>query len=388
MTTKVNLRSKAISGKRQSLYLDFYPPIIDKQTGKPTRREFLNIHVMDSPKSPIDKQANKDMLLRAEQIRLKRDNEINKPEVYSEYEKQLLVKQEREEQEVMPYLLQLVEKRKGTNYKTWKATSKYFANFAEGRVIKFKDITEKLCDDYREYLLSANTLRTDKKTLALNTASIHFTLFKATLNKAYKDGYIHTDINAKLPHIPREETEREYFTVEELNDLIKTKCGKPVLKTAALFSALTGLRYSDISKLTWAEVREVEKEIGKKKIKEYSLHFRQKKTGGVEMHPINAQAFQLMGGRKNSTDKVFDGLKYNLTENNHLKKWLDYAGIERHITFHGFRHSYATLLLGQTNDIYLTQKMLGHKKVTTTQIYAKLIDERKREAANSIKLKF
>ncbi|MBK7489711.1 MAG: tyrosine-type recombinase/integrase [Bacteroidales bacterium] len=56
------------------------------------------------------------------------------------------------------------------------------------------------------------------------------------------------------------------------------------------------------------------------------------------------------------------------------------------ITFHCARHTYATLQLTLGTDIYTVSKLLGHKDLKTTQIYAKIIDERKKEAANKIKL--
>ena len=90
MATKVKLRQKPISGNRQSLYLDFYPPIIHIETGEPSRREFLGMYVMDKPKTMIDKQYVKETLLTGEQIRQKRENQINKPEIYTGYEKEQL----------------------------------------------------------------------------------------------------------------------------------------------------------------------------------------------------------------------------------------------------------------------------------------------------------
>jgi len=57
------------------------------------------------------------------------------------------------------------------------------------------------------------------------------------------------------------------------------------------------------------------------------------------------------------------------------------------LAFHCFRHTYATLLLSNGTDIYTVSKMLTHKNVSTTQIYAEVIDGRKRQAAESISIK-
>ncbi|OUN57295.1 hypothetical protein B5G17_02755 [Bacteroides uniformis] len=56
------------------------------------------------------------------------------------------------------------------------------------------------------------------------------------------------------------------------------------------------------------------------------------------------------------------------------------------ILFHCFRHSYATLQLAGGTDIYTVSKMLGHTNVRTTQVYAKVVDEKKEKATETIKL--
>jgi len=153
------------------------------------------------------------------------------------------------------------------------------------------------------------------------------------------------------------------------------------LKRAALFSALTGLRFSDIEKLVWGELEYIEGN-------GYFIQFKQKKTKGVEMMPISEQAYSLLGERKEPTDKVFEGLTYSAYSNKHLYQWIGGAGITKDITFHCFRHTFATLQLSKGTDIYTVSKMLGHRELKTTQIYAKIIDQTKRDAADKIKLDF
>jgi len=69
-----------------------------------------------------------------------------------------------------------------------------------------------------------------------------------------------------------------------------------------------------------------------------------------------------------------------------LDRWIKAAGITRKITFHCFRHTFATLQLTNGTDIYTVSKMLGHTNVKTTQIYAKVVDGKKQKATNTIKL--
>ena len=70
-----------------------------------------------------------------------------------------------------------------------------------------------------------------------------------------------------------------------------------------------------------------------------------------------------------------------------LKHWLAEAGIGKQVTFHCFRHTFATLQIAAGTDIYTVSKMLTHRNVSTTQIYAELVNEKKRESANRISLK-
>lgn len=378
MSIKVKLRQKAISGNRQSLYLDFYPAIPHPETGEPTRREFLGLYLFDKAKNPIDKQHNKETLQLAEQIRQKKENHLNKPEIYTGYEKEQLKIKEQGEQNFVQYFKTLADKRKASNHDNWVSAYNYLETFTKGN-LKFADLNEKFCNEFKEFLLTTKSNKSSKTTLAQNSAVSYFNKLKATLKQAYKDGYLPSDLNAKIEPIKQAETRRNFLTIEELNSLVKTECNNPLLKRAALFSALTGLRFSDIKNLVWGEIHH-SVENG------YSIQFTQQKTKGVEVLPISEQAYSLLGEPKEPTDKVFEGLTYSAYENKHLYQWIGAAGITKDITFHCFRHTFATLQLSKGTDIYTVSKMLGHRELKTTQIYAKIIDQTKREAADKIKL--
>ena len=412
MATNVKLRTKAISGNRQSFYLDFYPPIEHPETGKPTRREFLNLFLFNeiehteqkyfdangkpqirivpvldkkfNPKkiklNPIDKLHNKNTLQTAEQIRQKRNNELNKPEIYTGYEKEQLKIKERGEHNFVEYFKQLADKRKSSNHDNWIAAYNYLEKFTKGN-LKFSDLNETFCNDFKEYLLTTKSNKSNKVILSQNSAVSYFNKLKATFKQAHKDGLLQTNFNITIAPIKQAETQRNFLTIEELNTLVKTDCQNQLLKNAALFSALTGLRFSDIEKLVWSEIEYIEGN-------GYFIQFKQKKTKGVEMMPISEQAYSLLGERKQPTDKAFEGLTYSAYSNKHLYQWIGAAGITKDITFHCFRHTFATLQLSKGTDIYTVSKMLGHRELKTTQIYAKIIDQTKRDSADKIKLDF
>ena len=85
-------------------------------------------------------------------------------------------------------------------------------------------------------------------------------------------------------------------------------------------------------------------------------------------------------------DLVFEGLMNAAWINRPLKKWILDAGISKNITFHCFRHTFATLQIANGTDIYIVKDLLGHTNVKTTQIYAKVMNEKKNEAVKAIKL--
>lgn len=409
MGTKVKLRQKQITGNRQSLYLDFYPPIRHPKTGKLTRREFLGMYIFIDkdyvkkeiqkkkksgddisilsqlyktlkPLTPVDKQHNNETMQLAEQIRQKQENFINKPEIYNEYEKKQLRIKELGEKSFSDYFRKLANKRKASNYDNWVSALNHFNYFVKSD-IKFEDLSESFIEDFKEYLLSANRINSETTKISQNTALSYFNKVKATLRQAYRDGYLQEDLNSKISPIKESETHREYLTLEELNKLVKTPCCDYTIKRAGLFSALTGLRFSDLHKLVWGE-------IVYNNGQGYFIKFKQKKTKGAEVLPISQQAYSLLGSQNDSTEKVFTTLKYTPSINDILSKWIKAAGIPKHITFHCFRHTYAVLQLANGTDIYTVSKMLGHRDLKTTQVYAKIVDEAKREATNRINLNF
>jgi integrase len=375
---KVTLRQKKISKGRQSLYLDFYPAVPHPETGEPTRREFLGLYIFEKPKTPIDKQHNIETFKIGESIRQKRENFLNKPEIYSEYEKEQLRKKELGEQCFVEYFKKLANKRKASNHDNWLSALNYIEAFTKGK-LKFADLNDKFFEDFKEYLLTTKSNKSSKTTLSQNSAVSYFNKVKATLKQAFKDGILQTDLNAKISPIKAVETRREYLTIEELNKLANTHCNNDLLRRAALFSALTGLRFSDIQKMVWGELEYIEGH-------GYYLNFIHKKTKEIEYYPISEQAASLLNEKGEPKAKVFEGLEYSAYHNKHLFQWIGAAGITKGITFHCFRHTFATLQLFNGTDIYTVSKMLGHKDLKTTQIYAKIVDDTKRKAADKIKL--
>ncbi|MFT3918900.1 tyrosine-type recombinase/integrase [Cloacibacterium sp.] len=407
LKTKVTVRlRKADFRKEWYIYLECYPVMI-KGKKKPQRiREYLNRSVTTvefDKKRPAKTTENStsykpkrddngiiicksdndiETMLYADSIRKLRQKEYDNIDLYSELDSIQAEQKEKSQENFIKYFEALIKKRHKNSSTSiiinWERSIEFLKNFA-GEPIEFSQIKMKFCEDFKSFLLTAQRGGNKEGMLSQNTASTYFSVFKAALKQAFIDGYFTTDISAKIKSIPAQETRREYLTIDELNTLVATPCENDVLKRAALFSALTGLRHSDIQKLKWNEIN---MDNGQPRI-----NFTQKKTKGVEYMPISQQALEICGEPKSPNDLVFENLTNPAWINRPLKTWVAKAGINKNITFHCFRHTFATLQLSSGTDIYTVSKMLGHTNVKTTQVYAKVIDEKKNKAAEAIQLK-
>jgi integrase len=377
MAIKVKLRQKAISGNRQSLYLDFYPAIPHPETGEPTRREFLKMYLFDKAKNPIDKQHNKETLQLAEQIRQKRENQLNKPEIYTGYEMEQLKIKEQGEENFVEYFKKLCDKRKASNHDNWVSAYNYLLTFTKGN-LKFADLNEKVCEDFKEYLLTTKSNKSSKATLSQNSAVSYFNKLKAALKQAYKDNKLQTNLNAKIECIKPQETISQTLTIEELNTLAKAECKYPLLKKYVLFSALTGMPFKEMQNLKWEQV-EVSETFG------IRVKMIRQKTGKPYLINISEQAYSLLGESKEPSDKVFEGFN-NRDRYYFFPLWLAEAGIKKDMTFHDLRHTYGCLQIDAGTDTYTLQGNMGHSTPRQSMHYGKISDQRKREAAERIKL--
>lgn len=366
----VKVRTKELANGRLSLYLDYFPPIKGLD-GKPTRREFLKRYNFKEPKDPKEKQINRENLMFADGVRLMREKEILNEQdgFYNSHNKKL---------DFITYFENLTNKRidSSNNFGNWKSALKHLIEFSGGKC-SMGDINEDFCKKFKLYLQNANQLNTHiLKPLSQNSAVSYFNKFRCAVNKAFEDRLLSNNILTHIKGISAVESKREFLTQEELQKLANTETDMGQIRNAALFSALTGLRWSDISQLKWKDLQ--------KTGSGYFIHIIQQKTKEVMLHPISDKAYTLLGKHGAEDQLVFNDLVYSDRNNVRLREWLLSAGITKKISFHNFRHTYATLLLNQGTDIFTVSKMLGHKNIQTTMIYTKILTETKVNAANVI----
>lgn len=327
-------------------------------------------------------EVDNETCLFADKRRTQLQHEYDNASLFSDSEAEQALQLERSQQDFIAYFDKITIsnhiKSSSAIVVNWRRVSALLKIYTNGEPLPFANINVKMLEDFKRFLLSAPQGGGKSGTISQTTASTYFSILKAALKQAFVDEYLTTDIAAKVKNISPNNVRRNFLTEAELNQLANTPCDIPVLKRAALFSALTGLRHCDIQKLRWSEVQ--------KDGDSYRLNFTQQKTKEVEYMPVSEQAYKLCGEPKEPRRLVFEDLTDAAWISKPLKRWLDAAGITRKITFHCFRHTFATLQLANGTDIYTVSKMLGHTNVKTTQIYAKVVNEKKEQAANAIKI--
>lgn len=350
----VTLRRRATKAGRISLYLDIY------RHGQ-RRYEYLKLYLVPE-KSREDKLRNRDTLRLAEAIAAKRAVEL----LNNEYG----FTTNHEEVDFVTLFAQIaVDKARTTSPSTaatWAHVLRHLQIYTRGKRVPLRSVTARWIDDFNAYLATARVSK--------NTRWLYHTKIRSAIVKALRDGLIRRDPMVDATPVRKEEHERTFLTLDELRAITDAPCADEAVKRAFLFSCLTGLRKSDVLALRWGDVRE--------EADGYAIAFRQQKTGGMERLAISEQAFRLLGHRGGDDNHP---LAFRTAVLHYvLPRWMASAGITRHVTFHCARHTFATLMLTLGTDIYTLSKLLGHRNITTTQVYARVVDKKKREAVSLI----
>ena len=250
---KINLRKKKLTTGKYSLYIDYYKGKITDENGKTKNNrefEYLKEYLYISPKTPSEKKENEETLLRAEQILSIRRAEYaqGKYGIKDRSKDKLLF---------LTYYDKLKEERyesKG-NYDNWDAAQNHLEEYCKKKKVTFEDIDEEFVLGFKKFL-NKNSRTKSNTPLSQNSKYAYYNKFKAALKQAFEDGYTRRNFATAVKGFAQGETSREHLTHDELKAMVKAECKHPILKSAFLFSCLTGLRWSDVNKLTWSEVRD------------------------------------------------------------------------------------------------------------------------------------
>ena len=360
----VTLRTRPIKNGMLSYYLDFYPGYRDVVTMKTIRHESLGIYIYADPQNKREKDFNERMTEKAEAIRCRRfESVVN--EKYDFFDKSKM------QGDFLDYFNRVLKNKDPK----WKFVYEHFKYFVGGKC-RCEEVDFDLCNNFRTYLLTAKNLRNGKP-MFINSVAGYWSTFRGFINIAYRDKMIRTNPNDFLEKIPTIPVNKESLTLQELRKLYKTPCEIDVLKRASIFACLTGMRRSDIINLKWEDVKTYAD--GGRYVEFYA-----QKTKARNIIPISEEAYKLISkDRKCINGKVFEGFEIIMAQHP-LKSWLRKAGIKKRITFHSFRHTFASLQVELGTDLYTVMQLLAHKSVTTTQIYACHADPKRRETATRI----
>ena len=364
---KATIRKRKIqNGAFYSLRLDIYPPVLHPETGKLVRWMKLDMRLYVNPKTAEERLENKDAKALAEAVRSRVQLELQAGH-YGFLHNQAQV-------DFMEYYAKLAKEKATNKYRreAWESARKKFVAFAglkPGEPFYFSRFNKNYLEDFRTYLLAE---------VSNNTAATYFTQIRTALNHAYRHEVVKTRFTEHVKGIAQKRTKIVYITQEELKLLYNTSCSNPLIKTAALFSALTGMRFSDIEVLRWEDIG-YDKE-------GFFIHFEQRKTGTVNYLPVSETAVQLLG--KEGQGVIFPEIRkiHYHSHKDDFKHWIAAAGIKKKVTFHTMRHTFATLQLIAKTDLKTVSVMLGHADMKTTMIYLQLADESSRLAADKIVL--
>ena len=278
-----------------------------------------------------------------------------------------LPSKEKTERDFIAYFKEQMEKREGNSKIAWLNTYKHLSKF-QPRGIAFANIDRQWLGRFIDYLLGL---------VSSQSTSTYFAKIKCALNESVKDGIIVQSPAKFVKPIKVPECNREYLTLDEIKRIQAVDFFNDEVKRAFLFSCFTGLRIGDINNLKWSMIKDTNGH-------GLAIHKRQNKTGKINYIPLNETAIKLLGDRPKEDRLVFSLYKHNRSTQRMLKRLLEAAKIDKYITFHCARHTYAVMLLEHGANLMTVKELLGHRDIKSTQIYAKVVDASKQSAVANL----
>ena len=341
---KVTLRKKRLLDGNYSYYLDIY------HQGK---RKYQTLGMYTTK----DREHNKEIQKLAEQVR-------NKTELELQSNNYNFIPEFKRRTSLINYLEQKANK--GSKWSGYHNTLKHLRKFVKGDVT-FQEVDETWLEKFKEYLIA---------NVSQNTAGSYFQVIKQIFGQAKRDRIIITNPAENVRSFTYREPKIEHLELNELETLAKTECEKPEVKRAFLLACFCGLRFSDIKALKWENV------------KRDHLEIRQEKTDDVVYLPLSVTAKKLLANEMPNIIHLPEKNVFNLPSrwytNEILKRWFKTTWIKKNAHFHISRHTFSTLALTFGIDLYTVSKLLGHKSIKNTQVYAKIIDEKKKQAIDNL----
>ncbi|MGN6211982.1 tyrosine-type recombinase/integrase [Parafilimonas sp.] len=363
------IRKKLLKSGKYSLYIDYYPPVWNPQKQIYTRREYLNLHLYVKPVTSLEKKENLLYQEIAEKIFIKRMKALML-DANGLFNKDVL------DADFFTYALNFIRNKQREKVDTahYETAIKYLKRWI-GEHFKFRDIDDRLLQKFKEYLLTAPSLKSKHLKLVQNSAASYYDKFSLIVHQAFLDRYLPEDYTIRVSRINNVDTFREIIDDDELRLLLENPIDDPLVFKSSIFALLTGCRFSAIKILRWDDFHY------SNILKAWYIYFIDPKPERCFKHYISLEAVNILGEMKQGDELVFSGLTYSRTRAK-LKEWFNSVGLKDKAKFHNWRHKYATTLIENGEDIYIVSKMLNHKHVKTTQIYAQVPDANRAKAAS------
>ena len=384
------LGAKLLSDGRESLFLDYYfgftmvySNTLDKMVPKKQkRRESLSLYLWHNPRTPQQRQENKDTLAIANKIRRDRANDIAEPE------KKVELQTKKADVNFLDYMQEYVDNYSKADVRVMQMAVNRFKNFLKDTpeytifadFIKPNQIDCDMIEVFIEYLQhtstgeGAKTIYQRFKKLIRYAVANDVMRKNPCINKQGQNITIKVDDGAIV---------KDVLSPEEIKKLIETHYPKENLqvRNAFIFSLNTGMRWCDVKDLTF----------GNFDFANRTFSYNQNKTKGHSSKsnvslPLTDALLALMGEQPEARDK--DELVFALPSHTMalkaLRRWTKFAGIDKHITFHCARHSFGTNMASTAAQkgfsIRVVQDMLGHSSLRYTERYTRVVDEQKKQA--------
>lgn len=394
------LMGQSLSDGRDSLYLEFYLgyEVAESKNGNTYKKvnrstERLGLYLWQAPRTPLERQQNKEtleiakrirfergqeLLERAEGYRLKKDKDINfltwmwaYYEAYTKADKRHI---KRAYNCFVDYLIdpddKFTPKPDWTKEQREKA-AKDKAKRTRGLKIKPQQLTKEMITGFTEYL---------QKRFKGEGAHTLYARFKKIIKAA-----VEADIIRKNPctgiviKIDSGALKKDVLSMEEVQKMIATHYvgESPNIRRAFIFCLYSGLRWCDVKDLTFANVDYANR----------LLKFEQAKTKGHSsasnvVIPLNDGLLGLIG--KGQRNELIFPLPSHTMCLKALRHWVARAGIDKHITWHCARHSFAVNILNNGANIKTVASLLGHSGLKHTEKYTRAVDSLKEAAINSL----
>lgn len=360
----VILREKALSSGNISLYLDIY------RDG--TRSyEFLKLYVNAKARTPIEREANREVLELAEKIRTQKESDLN-------HQTHGQVSPSNKKINLLDFFEAYYNKYTKKDIRMIRGAIDRFKDFLKldypiyQNNIKPDQLTKDIVKEFVEYLESKSKGE---------GARGYFQRFKKIISNAEEKGVISKNpCKGIICKVDDSALTKDVLSMDEIKQLISTKYDgqNPETRRAFIFCLYAGLRFCDVIELKYKDV-------------DYSnrtLKFEQAKTKGKSSTswvtlPLNDGLLSLIGDKPPKDELIFKLPSHTMCLKA-LSRWVARAGIDKHITWHCARHSFAVNILNNGANIKTVASLLGHSGLKHTEKYTRAVDDLKEKAINSL----